>query len=134
MDFRAVSSFFFVIVFFTVHFWSFKAVENLTRGHLIHGRTFRTSFYLKADSVHKEDSIDTLRLSNDSRDDKLLNGASFIAIVILGVLENIFEICPIKRTTLNTMVGTDTYQVDMFDHTKRKRIFPCQHAPEVADT
>ena len=64
---------------------------------------FRTSFYLKAASARKEDSIDTVHLSNDSPDDKLLNGASFIAIVILGVLENIFEICPFKRTNLNSV-------------------------------
>ena len=64
---------------------------------------FRTSFYLKAASAHKEDSIDTVHLSNDSQDDKLSNGASFIAIVILGVLENIFEICPFKRTNLNSV-------------------------------
>ena len=50
-----------------------------------------------------EDSIDTGHLSNNSPDDKLLNGASFIAIVILGVLENIFEICPFKRTNLNNV-------------------------------
>ena len=31
------------------------------------------------------------------------NGASFIAIVFLGVLENIFEICPFKRTNLNSV-------------------------------
>ena len=47
---------------------------------------FRTSFYLKAASARKEDSIDTVHLSNDSQDDKFLNGASFIAIVILGVI------------------------------------------------
>ena len=47
---------------------------------------FRTSFYLKAASARKEDSIDTVHLSNDSPDDKLSNGASFIAIVILGVI------------------------------------------------
>ena len=35
----------------------------------------------------KEDSIDTVYLSNDSPEDKLSSGASFIAIVILGVLE-----------------------------------------------
>ena len=64
---------------------------------------FRTSFNLKAASARKEDSIDTVYLSNDSSDDKLSNGASFIAIVILGVLENIFEICPFKRTNLNSM-------------------------------
>ena len=64
---------------------------------------FRTSFYLKAASARKEDSIDTVHLSNDSQDDKLSNGASFIAIVILGVLENIFEICPFKRTNLNSV-------------------------------
>ena len=64
---------------------------------------FRTSFYLKAASARKEDSIDTVHLSNDSQDDKLSNGASFIAIVILRVLENIFEICPFKRTNLNSV-------------------------------
>ena len=64
---------------------------------------FHTSFYLKAASARKEDSIDTVHLSNDSQDDKLSNGTSFIAIVILGVLENIFEICPFKRTNLNSM-------------------------------
>ena len=64
---------------------------------------FRTSFYLKAASARKEDSIDTVHLSNYSQDDKLSNGASFIAIVILGVLENIFEICPFKRTNSNSV-------------------------------
>ena len=64
---------------------------------------FRTSFYLKAASTRKEDSIDTDHLSNNSQDDKLSNGTSFIAIVILGVLENIFEICPFKRTNLNSV-------------------------------
>ena len=64
---------------------------------------FRTLFYLKAASARKEDSIDTVHLSNDSPDDKLSNGASFIAIVILGVLENIFEISPFKRTNLNSV-------------------------------
>ena len=59
---------------------------------------FHTSFYLKAASA-----IDTVHLSNDSQDDKLSNGASFIAIVILGVLKNIFEICPFKRTNLNSV-------------------------------
>ena len=59
---------------------------------------FRTSFYLMAASAREEDSIDTVHLSNNSPDVKLSNGASFIAIVILGVLENIFEICPFKRT------------------------------------
>ena len=128
MDFRAVSSLFLRLGSFTVDFWSFEAVEdnsasqnlfgNLTSGHLIHRNRkitrnkmviyvikymFRTSFYLKAASARKEDSIDTVHLSNDSPDDKLLNGASFIAIVILGVLENIFEICPFKRTNLNSV-------------------------------
>ena len=46
---------------------------------------FHTLFYLKAASAHEEDSIDMVHLSNDSQDDKLLNGASFIANVILGV-------------------------------------------------
>ena len=63
----------------------------------------RTRFYLKAASARKEDSINTVHLSNNSQDDKLSNGASFIAIVILGVLENIFEICPFKRTNLNSV-------------------------------
>ena len=54
---------------------------------------FCISFYLKAASARKEDSIDTVHLSNNSPDDKLSNGASFIAIMILGVLLNIFEIC-----------------------------------------
>ena len=53
--------------------------------------TFCTSFYLKAASALKEDSFDTVHLSNDSPDDKLSNGASFIVIVILEVLENIFK-------------------------------------------
>ena len=57
-------------------------------------------FYLKAAIARKEDSIDTVHLSNDSPDDKLSNGASFIAIVILEILENIFEIFPFKRTIL----------------------------------
>ena len=67
---------------------------------------FRTSFYLKAASACKEDSIDTVHLSNDSQDDKFSNGASFIVIVILGVLQNIFEICPLDfpdRTNLNSV-------------------------------
>ena len=42
-------------------------------------------------------------LSNDSPDDKLSNGTSFIAIVILEVLENIFKICPFKRTNSNSV-------------------------------
>ena len=46
---------------------------------------FHTLFYLKAASAREEDSIDMVHLSNDSQDDKLLNGASFIANVILGV-------------------------------------------------
>ena len=64
---------------------------------------FRTSFYLKAASARKEDSIDTVHPSNDSQDDKFSTGVSFIAIMILGVLENIFEICPFKRTNLNSV-------------------------------
>ena len=62
-----------------------------------------TSFYLKAASARKEDSIDTVHLSNNSQEDKLSNGASFTVIVILGVLKNIFEICPFKRTNLNSV-------------------------------
>ena len=73
---------------------------------------FCTSFYLKAASAHKEDSIDTVYLSNNSPHDKLSNGTSFIAIVILGVLENIFEICPFKRTNLNSVrLGRLTVQM-----------------------
>ena len=64
---------------------------------------FRTLFYLKAASAREEDSIDTVHLSNDSQDNKLSNGVSFTAIVFLGVLENIFEICPFKRTNLNSV-------------------------------
>ena len=60
---------------------------------------FHTSLYLETASACNEDSIDTVHLSNDSPDDKLSNGASFI----LGVLENIFEICPFKRTNLNSV-------------------------------
>ena len=74
---------------------------------------FRTSFYLKATSAHKEDSIDTVHLSNDSQDDKLSNGALFIVIVILGVLENIFEICPFERTNLNSVgLGGLNYSIN----------------------
>ena len=61
------------------------------------------SVYLKAASTRKRYSIDEIYLSNDSPDDKLSNGTSFIVIVILGVLENIFEICPFKRTNLNSV-------------------------------
>ena len=57
---------------------------------------FRSSFYLKAASARNENSMDTVHLSNNFQDDKLSNGALFIAIVILGVLENIFEFCPFK--------------------------------------
>ena len=41
---------------------------------------FRISFYFKAASACKEDLIDTVHLSYDTPDDRLLNGASFIAI------------------------------------------------------
>ena len=64
---------------------------------------FRTSVYLKAASTRERYSIDEIYLSNDFPDDKLSNGTSFIVIVILGVLENIFEICPFKRTNLNSV-------------------------------
>ena len=53
---------------------------------------------LKDYSTRKKNSID---LSNDSPDDKLSNGTSFIAIVILEVLENIFKNCP--WTNLNSV-------------------------------
>ena len=69
------------------------------------------SVYLKAASTRKRDLIDEIYLSNDFPDDKLSNGTSFIAIVILGVLENIFEICPFKRTNLNS-VGLGGLNVD----------------------
>ena len=76
-----------------------------------------TLFYLKAASARKEESIDTVYLSNNSPDDKFLNGTSFIAIVILGVLENIFEICPFKRTNLNSVgLGGLTHIVIVLMH------------------
>ena len=61
------------------------------------------SVYSKAASTRKQTSIDEIYLSNDFPDDKLLNGTSFIAIDILGDLENIFEICPFKRTNLHSV-------------------------------
>ena len=43
-----------------------------------------------------KDSIDEIHLSNDSPDDKLSNGTSFILIVILGVSENIVKFVLLK--------------------------------------